>query len=293
MLKQIFKMSYSVSNIEREYGDSNENHINLFMRPVKNEVIEDYETLDETIDRKLKFFENYDFDFISALFDYQISSEEEKENQEKYRKEILSFLFDRDDVTKEVYEKELKHLKLNKQKFERSNLEGHFTGSAWIMTDDGEKALLTLHKKLGKLLQLGGHCDGDTNVLRCAIKEAMEESGITTIAFINKIFDIDVHVIPEFIKIDKDGNRTVIPEHKHYDIRFLFTVPSDSVPIVNEDESNGLIWITKDHDINSVVTDKENKPFKTSYGVTRMISKWKNFDLDSEYFILLDMEQEF
>ena len=31
--------------------------------------------------------------------------------------------------------------------FDRSNLEGHVTGSAWLVSPDGRQALLTHHKK--------------------------------------------------------------------------------------------------------------------------------------------------
>mgnify|MGYP002148081947 CR=1 FL=1 len=62
------------------------------------------------------------------------------------------------------------------ESYERRNPFGHFTASAWIITDDNKRALITHHKKLGLKLQLGGHCDGDNNILRVAIKEAIEES---------------------------------------------------------------------------------------------------------------------
>ena len=44
--------------------------------------------------------------------------------------------------------------------FERSHPPGHFTGSAWLVSADGERVLLTHHRKLGRWLQLGGHADG-------------------------------------------------------------------------------------------------------------------------------------
>ena len=44
--------------------------------------------------------------------------------------------------------------------FERALSVGHFTGSSWIENRDGTKFLLTLHKKIGLWLQLGGHADG-------------------------------------------------------------------------------------------------------------------------------------
>jgi 8-oxo-dGTP pyrophosphatase MutT (NUDIX family) len=62
--------------------------------------------------------------------------------------------------------------------FTRERLEGHFTGSAWLVSGDGLRVLLTHHRKLGRWLQLGGHADGDRDLARVALREAEEESGL-------------------------------------------------------------------------------------------------------------------
>nr|WP_256621234.1 hypothetical protein [Rickettsia sp. TH2014] len=55
------------------------------------------------------------------------------------------------------------------------------------------------HRKLDKWLQPGGHCDGYSNILNVAIKEAIEESGINEIKTINRdLFDIDTHYLDFF-----------------------------------------------------------------------------------------------
>lgn len=110
---------------------------------------------------------------------------------------------------------------------------GHFTASAFLFNNDKTKFLLMHHTKLDKWLQLGGHCDGDSNVLAVAIREAQEESGIADIQPISsQIFDIDVHFIP--------GNITE-PFHYHYDVRFLLkTVNNDSFTI--NSEAKELKW---------------------------------------------------
>jgi len=51
---------------------------------------------------------------------------------------------------------------------------GHITASAWVVDRAGTMALLTHHRKLGRWLQLGGHADGDPDVRRVALREAME-----------------------------------------------------------------------------------------------------------------------
>src|SRR5215203_5354960 len=53
----------------------------------------------------------------------------------------------------------------------RTSLEGHLTASALVIDATGERALLTFHRKLGRWLQLGGHCDGDANLARVALRE--------------------------------------------------------------------------------------------------------------------------
>src|SRR5262245_26097513 len=75
---------------------------------------------------------------------------------------------------------------------------GHLTGSAWIVSPDRSQTLLTHHRKLGKWLQLGGHADGDGDLLAVALREAREESGLEQMRVLSAaIFDVDRHWIPE------------------------------------------------------------------------------------------------
>lgn len=122
----------------------------------------------------------------------------------------------------------------NKDAFQRTHPPGHITGSAWIVNSDKTKVLLVHHAKLNKWLQPGGHADGDENVLRVALREAEEETGLKRLSVIREqIFDLDIHTIP----IRKD-----FPEHLHYDIRFLIQADESELIIVNE-ESHDVKWI--------------------------------------------------
>ncbi|MCX6956055.1 MAG: NUDIX domain-containing protein, partial [Verrucomicrobia bacterium] len=76
----------------------------------------------------------------------------------------------------------------------RSCMPGHLTGSAWIVSPDRTRTLLTHHHKLDKWLQLGGHADGDGDLLAVALREAREESGLVNVrAASTEIFDLDRH----------------------------------------------------------------------------------------------------
>ncbi len=63
----------------------------------------------------------------------------------------------------------------------RSCAPGHLTGSAWVVSPDRSQVLLTHHGKLDKWLQLGGHADGDGDLLAVAQREALEESGLADV----------------------------------------------------------------------------------------------------------------
>ncbi|MBI3924671.1 MAG: NUDIX domain-containing protein [Armatimonadetes bacterium] len=125
--------------------------------------------------------------------------------------------------------------------FERSHSQGHVTGSALVVSENG-RVLLTLHRKLGAWLQLGGHADGDPEVQRVALKEAEEESGLPDLRFLSYEgrvgaephlpFDLDIHAIPA---------RPGEPEHYHYDVRFLL-VTSEPVLARATSESRALRW---------------------------------------------------
>ncbi len=130
----------------------------------------------------------------------------------------------------------------------RETLHGHITGSAIVVNPSFDKIVLTLHAKLGKWLQLGGHADGSHFVHEVAMREVNEESGLTELSYVTisrnntfevfKIpdeqplpFDFDIHPIPA---------RKNEPEHYHYDIRYI--IVADDKDLTITDESHDLKW---------------------------------------------------
>ena len=111
---------------------------------------------------------------------------------------------------------------------------GHLTGSAWIVDPQRTHTLLTHHLKLEKWLQLGGHADGDGDLLAVALREAREESGLTQVLAIRReIFDVDRHWIPP---------RKADAGHYHYDLRFLLEADPRE-PLAISSESKDLAWV--------------------------------------------------
>ena len=116
--------------------------------------------------------------------------------------------------------------------FERAHPPGHFTGSAWLVSADGARVLLMHHRKLDCWLQPGGHADGDADLVRVALREAQEETGVVGLRVEDGIFDIDRHRIPA---------RTNEREHWHYDVRYVVRAGEDERFTINE-ESQALAW---------------------------------------------------
>jgi hypothetical protein len=155
---------------------------------------------------------------------------------------LLSLLYEykTDDLSEENQKNETIHfLKNNDNCFERSSIKGHFTASAWVLNSSETHILLIHHKKLDMWLQLGGHTDGDKDLLRVSINEVLEESGLKSVAPItDKIFDIGVLKFPKYKSVE---------EHYHYDVRFLLKSTCDDVLVKNE-ESNDIRWFQADHE---------------------------------------------
>lgn len=139
--------------------------------------------------------------------------------------------------------------------FKRERLAGHFTASAWLVSRDRQRVLLTHHRKLGLWLQLGGHADGDRDLARAALKEAEEESGLPDLTIDPVLFDLDRHWIP---------NHGRVPAHWHYDVRYIVQSGDDETFVVS-DESHDLSW----RQIASLVEDATADP-----SLRRMASKW-------------------
>lgn len=142
--------------------------------------------------------------------------------------------------------------------FERNAFPAHFTGSAFVLSADGQRTLLHHHRKLDRWMQFGGHCEEDANILRVAEREALEESGIEGLRPLRATpFDLDIHGIPA-------RPATNEPAHFHYDVRFLLVAPSEARYACSE-ESLELRWFTP----------AEALGLPLSSGLQRLTRKWQ------------------
>jgi 8-oxo-dGTP pyrophosphatase MutT (NUDIX family) len=114
----------------------------------------------------------------------------------------------------------------------RSHVPGHITASSLVIDDNHEKVLLTLHPRVGKWIQLGGHCEkSDESIVSAALREATEESGINDLRIDAKLLAVHTHPITCSL-----GKPT-----RHLDLRFLVYADPAAEPKIS-DESIDLAW---------------------------------------------------
>jgi 8-oxo-dGTP pyrophosphatase MutT (NUDIX family) len=122
--------------------------------------------------------------------------------------------------------------------FSRGQWPAHFTGSAVVVTPDGEQVCLVMHAKLQRWLQPGGHADpADAGSMeQTALREAREETGLEVKLFPRAPapFDVDVHLIPA---------RKAEPEHRHLDLRYLVVAANPQALAHDPKESHGAQWL--------------------------------------------------
>ena len=114
----------------------------------------------------------------------------------------------------------------------RSCVSGHLTASTVVLDPTRAAVLLTLHPRLGRWLQVGGHCEPqDASVLDAARREADEESGIAGLRFDPVPVRLDVHPVTCSLGVPT----------RHFDVQYLAVAPAGAEPVRSE-ESIDLRW---------------------------------------------------
>ncbi|MFB6894474.1 NUDIX hydrolase [Kitasatospora sp. NPDC056327] len=137
----------------------------------------------------------------------------------------------------------LRHLAEQPEGLFRSCLPAHITASAVVVDPAAGRVLLTLHPKVGRWLQMGGHCEpGDPGLAAAALREATEESGIPGLAL------LATDGAPAPVRLDRHQVRCTgkdRPESTHLDVQYVAVAPPGARELISE-ESLDLRWFGYD-----------------------------------------------
>ena len=144
----------------------------------------------------------------------------------------------------------------------RNNVIGHFSAAGFIVNKEKNKMLAVYHKIADGWTYPGGHADGDDNLLRVALREVYEETGLKADTLRKEPFMISILPVESHFK-----NNQFVSSHLHFDIIYLMEVDDSLFFEKSDDECLDIKWISF-HDI-----EKEKFCYFIKPIVMKMIDK--------------------
>lgn len=143
----------------------------------------------------------------------------------------------------------------DKAVFTRENLLYHFSASSWITNYDHTKVLMCFHHIYHSWSWTGGHADGNMNLFEVALKEAKEETGLSSVRPVSdEIYSIEILTVHSHMKKDKFVNA-----HLHLNLTYLFEADETECLKIKEDENSALAWFELDEAVERC-SEEEMKP---------------------------------
>lgn len=127
----------------------------------------------------------------------------------------------------------------------RRNLRAHMTASAWVASPDARRVLMCWHLVYRSWSWLGGHADGDRNLLRVAVREVREESGLTRLEPAG-----EGPLSVEILTVNGHEKRgAYVPSHLHLNVTYLLVADPAEPLRVKPDENRDLRWFSPEEAI--------------------------------------------
>lgn len=142
------------------------------------------------------------------------------EQEEADRKTILRLLEEHEDI------------------FSRDSTLAHMTASAWVVNRERTKVLMAYHNLYDSWAWLGGHADGQEDLLAVAVREVKEESGVRSVkAVTEEIFSLEVLTVDGHEKKGK-----YVPSHLHLNVTYLLEADEQETVRAKKDENSAVAW---------------------------------------------------
>ena len=116
----------------------------------------------------------------------------------------------------------------------------HLTASAWVVSPDRTQVLMAYHNLYDSWAWLGGHADGEEDLLAVAMREVREESGLEKIHPVSEdIFSVEILAVSGH---EKKG--VYVPSHLHLNVTFLLEADPTEPLRCKIDENSRLGWFS-------------------------------------------------
>ena len=150
----------------------------------------------------------------------------------------------------------------------RTNNFCHLTSSAFVINKDHTKVLSAYHNLYNSWSWLGGHADGDDDMLYVAQKEVKEESSLQNFTLIgNGPISVEILSVSSHTKRGK-----YVSAHIHLNVTYLFEADENEIVHIKEDENSNIAWLTFDE-----LITKSTEPHIVSV-YKKIIEKIKQMD---------------
>ena len=154
----------------------------------------------------------------------------------------------------EVRDKEqiLAFLRSGAELFTRDNPVAHLTASAWVVSPDRSQVIMVYHNLYKSWSWMGGHADGDHDLLHVAKKEVMEECGLEELTVVSpEIISLEILCVDGHEKKGK-----YLSSHLHLNVTYLFEADPAQPLRIKPDENSGVAWVKAED-----VAQKTNEPW--------------------------------
>ena len=134
----------------------------------------------------------------------------------------------------------LRRLDSHEVLYTRANTAAHFTASAWVVSPDRKQVLMAYHRLYDSWAWLGGHADGDRDLLAVALRETGEESGLTEARPVSeRIYSVEI------LTVDGHEKRGVyVPSHLNLNVTYLLEAEPAAPIRCKPDENSRVGWFT-------------------------------------------------
>ena len=151
--------------------------------------------------------------------------------------------------------------------FSRENTVAHMTASAWVVNKERSKVLMVYHNIYNSWSWLGGHADGETDLLAVAVREVKEEAGITNVRPVSdEIFSLESLTVDGHVKKGR-----YVSSHLHLNVTYLLEADSEEAVSVKADENSGVAWFTPGEALK-----KSTEPWFVEHVYGKLVKKLKN-----------------